>query len=139
MRLQGLSRASRYAVVLLVGSAGLAGVVMLYLHHPSHYPIPQCPFSSLTGLYCPGCGSLRSLHFLLHGEIAAAVRRNPLAVFLLPYLAVSCGRQGLTFVGAMKTSEVTTSGAAERWLIAAIGAFFVLRNLPFDALDVLRP
>jgi hypothetical protein len=61
-----------------------AGVV-LYLFNPEtagFYPV--CAFHQLTGLDCPGCGSLRALHQLSHGNLAAAWRFNPLLVALLP-------------------------------------------------------
>lgn len=39
---------------------------------------PKCPFYSLTGLKCPGCGSQRALHQLLTLHPAEAFRYNPL-------------------------------------------------------------
>ena len=42
---------------------------------PGHYP--TCPFLAITGWYCPGCGSLRAVHDLLHGDLAGAVRPQP--------------------------------------------------------------
>jgi hypothetical protein len=39
---------------------------------------PPCLFHSLTGLQCPGCGGTRALHQLLHGNVGAAFRLNPL-------------------------------------------------------------
>jgi hypothetical protein len=61
-----------------------AGVV-LYLFDPEtagFYPV--CALHQLTGLQCPGCGSLRALHQLTHGNIANAWRLNPLLVAFLP-------------------------------------------------------
>ena len=40
----------------------------------------------VTGLLCPGCGTLRGLHQLLHGHLAAAFRLNPVMVLSLPLL-----------------------------------------------------
>ena len=48
---------------------------------------PPCPFRYATGLLCPGCGTLRGLHQLLHGHPLAAFRLNPLMVLSLPPLA----------------------------------------------------
>ncbi|MGV3560560.1 DUF2752 domain-containing protein [Larkinella arboricola] len=47
---------------------------------------PPCPFKLLTGLECPGCGSQRCLHQLMHGHIRQAFAYNPLLVLSLPYL-----------------------------------------------------
>jgi hypothetical protein len=47
---------------------------------------PPCPFRFLTGLECPGCGSQRCLHQLMHGNIRQAYHHNPLLVVSLPYV-----------------------------------------------------
>lgn len=65
--------------------AMIAAGVVLYLFDPEtagFYPV--CAMHQLTGLQCPGCGSLRALHQLAHGNIIAAWRFNPLLVALLP-------------------------------------------------------
>ncbi len=49
--------------------------------------LAPCPFHWLTGLYCPGCGTLRGLHQLFRGSLAGAWRCNPLMVLCLPLLA----------------------------------------------------
>ena len=41
---------------------------------------PACPFHTLTGLYCPGCGSQRSFSSLLHGNILQALQYNVLLI-----------------------------------------------------------
>ncbi len=50
---------------------------------------PKCPFYALTGWECPGCGSQRALHALLHGHPGEAFGHNPLAVAALPYLGLA--------------------------------------------------
>ena len=55
-----------------------AGAWILYTFPPgagSFYP--RCVFHAVTGLLCPGCGTTRALHQLLHGHFAAAFRLNP--------------------------------------------------------------
>lgn len=48
---------------------------------------PRCMVHTLTGLECPGCGSQRMLHALLHGDIASAWRYNPFLLCMLPVIA----------------------------------------------------
>ena len=48
---------------------------------------PACPFRTLTGLTCPGCGTTRALHQLLHGNLLGAFELNPLLLLLLPVIA----------------------------------------------------
>ena len=67
--------------------SGLAAGIVLRVFDPATSGIfPPCPFHYLTGLYCPGCGSLRAIHHLLHGNLQAAWAMNPLAVLLLPFV-----------------------------------------------------
>lgn len=72
-------------IVLFV--AGLLAVVY-FRYNPATYFFPRCPFFSLTGYKCPGCGSQRAIHHLLHLDIPAAARENMLLVALLPYIVV---------------------------------------------------
>src|SRR5258705_4417450 len=47
---------------------------------------PLCPFRALTGFTCPGCGSTRPMHQLLHGHFLAAFMLSPLMFLALPFL-----------------------------------------------------
>ncbi|WEO98011.1 DUF2752 domain-containing protein [Streptomyces sp. FXJ1.172] len=47
-------------------------------NEPGHYPV--CPLYRLTGLYCPGCGGLRSAHAFVHGDLLTALHDNALGV-----------------------------------------------------------
>lgn len=62
-------------------------LVFYYLFNPAEFRfVPKCLFHELTGWYCPGCGSQRMLHALLHGNIADAWHYNALFVALIPIL-----------------------------------------------------
>jgi hypothetical protein len=64
------------AAVLTLLAVALA---VLFFFDPARSPFyPKCMFHVLTGLQCPGCGSLRALHALLHGQVRRAVALNPL-------------------------------------------------------------
>lgn len=47
---------------------------------------PPCPFHSLTGLQCPGCGSQRAVHHLLNFDLVSAFHQNALLVLSIPYV-----------------------------------------------------
>ncbi|MEV7977768.1 DUF2752 domain-containing protein [Streptomyces sp. NPDC086519] len=55
-------------------------------NQPGHYPV--CPLYRLTGLYCPGCGGLRSAHAFIHGDFLAALRDNAVGVLAYAGFAV---------------------------------------------------
>jgi hypothetical protein len=42
-----------------------------------------CP-SAMLGVYCPGCGGLRAVNDLTHGDIGAALSSNILVTLLIP-------------------------------------------------------
>ena len=65
-------------------------VVGLYFYgnyDPSEYKLfPKCVFHTLTGYKCPGCGSQRALHSLIHGNYQTAFLYNPLLFCVIPYV-----------------------------------------------------
>ena len=56
--------------------------VLYFFPFDGYWFYPQCLFHQLTGLDCPGCGSLRSVRCLLHGNFVRAFEYNPLLYFL---------------------------------------------------------
>ena len=74
------------AVSLLV--LGCAAMFVLFRFDPAQHGFyPVCFLHQSTGLQCPGCGSLRAAHHLLHGDLAGAWHFNPLLVTALPLVA----------------------------------------------------
>lgn len=73
-------------VVSIVLIAIILGIVVYYTFDPSKVLFPRCPFYALTGLKCPGCGTQRAIHQLLHLNIGEAVRYNAFMVFSIPLL-----------------------------------------------------
>ncbi len=94
----------------------------------------RCPFYSLTGLYCPGCGSGRAVRALLRGRVFEAFGLNPL-LFLLgipagyvlvhEYLRLAFPSLGLR---AVALSRRVCAGC-----VILVFAFWLLRNLPMFA------
>jgi hypothetical protein len=69
-----------------VAAAGLVMVVgAVFIFDPAKtFLFPPCMFHELTGLDCPGCGSTRAFHQLVHGHLLAAVRYNAMFVASVP-------------------------------------------------------
>ncbi|MFF6801312.1 DUF2752 domain-containing protein [Streptomyces sp. NPDC012616] len=86
---------------------------------------PACPFRAVTGWDCPGCGSLRALHELTHGQVAAAMDYNALLVAFLPFGAVIW----LRAVTRRSRPRVLPTWAA-RALAVGVVLWAVIRNLP---------
>ena len=68
--------------------ASLGATVILYTYDPSvPATYPTCPSKQVSGGFdCPGCGTLRMLHNLLHGRFSTAFFLNPLAFIFLPLI-----------------------------------------------------
>lgn len=72
------------AVILLLVFGGI-----YYALDPSASAVfPRCSFLSLTGYKCPGCGSQRAIHALLHGDVAGAFRHNAMLLVAIPWIAL---------------------------------------------------
>lgn len=113
----------------------LAAIVvsaLLFRFNPSEHSFyPRCLLKMITGLDCPGCGGLRAMHQLLHGQVGAAFRLNPLLFLMLP-LAVFFGLRQLIYLctGWLMAQPFKSP----RWLgvfALIVVAFGVLRNLPW--------
>lgn len=92
---------------------------------------PKCAFLLLTGLKCPGCGSQRAVHALLHADLASAFAHNALLVLSLPYLALLIGAR-LYYVHLHPTSSLRStleSPLAIRTYFVITIAFWIARNV----------
>ncbi len=101
--------------------------------------IPGCPFHELTGLFCPGCGSMRALDFLVEGRLSDSLRSNALLIpslgLVLAGLAAEIVHPGM---GLLTTGSISSRMAGTGFLFAAI-LFTVLRNLPLEPCRWLVP
>ena len=77
----------RNAYILVGVAVAAVCAVSLAVDPAASRFVPKCLFHQLTGWQCPGCGSQRMLHALLHGDIAAAWHHNAVLLLLLPLLA----------------------------------------------------
>lgn len=90
--------------------------------------MPRCWFKTLTGYDCPGCGAQRSLHALLHGRFAEAVRYN-VAIYLLLPLIVLYGLTELTSTRLPRLERLIYHPAFITAIALLITAWWLLRNL----------
>ncbi len=99
----------------------------------------RCPFNALTGLYCPGCGSTRAAHQLLHGHFAAALALNPLLVLLLPFLGYAFVSYALMGIRGRGLPRVFVPPPLIWLLFWMVLAFWILRNVPLYPFYLLAP
>lgn len=77
------------AILYILLAAVCTGLVLTYFRFSPEDSawFPKCMFLQLTGLKCPGCGSQRVLHSLLHLDLRHAWEANAFLVLCLPYMA----------------------------------------------------
>jgi hypothetical protein len=122
----------------LAGLAGLAAVTgYVYSLDPDKGGVyPQCPSRVLFGIDCPACGGLRGTNALLRGRIAEALDHNLLLPAYLSFIGLLVGLWLLPLIGR-PARTLRPPGWLLVGVLAALGAFTVLRNLPIPALQFL--
>ena len=103
-------------------------------NQPGHYP--TCPILLLTGRWCPGCGGLRAVHDLAHGQVLTALSANLVVVIMVPVLVMLWARWVFTR-SAGSRAQPRTSQSVPSWLpwslLVMVVIFWGLRNLPTTA------
>jgi hypothetical protein len=125
-------RANRPLGAALLWATLAVGAVYLFIFQPGRSGFfPVCPFRALTGFACPGCGATRGLHCLLHGDLVAAFKFNPLVILSLPFLLYTLVRYTHAAVRG-RPLRMHQLNAKYIWaLFIVILAFWVFRNTPF--------
>lgn len=120
---------SRLAWGALAAGAAAAAVLLFVFDPAASSVFPPCVFHALTGLHCPGCGSLRAFHSLLHGEVLRALAFNPLTTAAVPLLCAGIVRESRRIVSGRDLDWRLPAWAIYA-LLALLLAFGIARNLP---------
>ncbi|WP_244614428.1 DUF2752 domain-containing protein [Elizabethkingia argenteiflava] len=117
----------RLSMLLLLG----VSIYVFYRYNPENNDFFwKCPFRQITGYDCPGCGSQRALHALLHGNLKLAFSYNALFVMGLAYLAMGWLVQSPA--GAAKFPKLRSLWFSQKTIVILLGViiiFGVARNL----------
>ena len=98
---------------------GVICLVFLYFYDPSEVPfMPKCPFLVLTGYKCPGCGTLRAVHALLHLHVVEALKLNPFLIFAGPVM-----------LGLLFSRRFALNATVGRIILAVTVVYWILRNV----------
>ena len=116
----------------IVGILVLLLVSLYYFFNPtvSNF-FPKCPFYSMTGLFCPGCGSQRAIHDMMHLNIFEAINHNALMLFTFTFGI------GLYLYSKKKFSGLIYHPKSPLIIFGITFLFGVLRNL--DRFHFLAP
>ncbi|MCE5324628.1 DUF2752 domain-containing protein [bacterium] len=137
--MQKLPKAEALRASIVVFSITLAFLALWFVDPQKSIWLPRCVFHDMTGLYCPGCGMLRSLHQLVHGNLQGAVAFNILIVFAVPVIAWSIVVELLELL-KVKLPCKRFRSVGIYWISSAVIVVFgILRNIQFYPLTLLRP
>jgi len=119
---------------VVVGVAGVAAATLLHVRDPSvDGAYGSCPFLELTGRPCPGCGGLRAVSALTHGDVVGALSSNLLAVGLVVILIVAWVAWVVRPSRGTDARMLVMSDRALVLVLVVALAFGVVRNLPWGA------
>lgn len=118
----------------LVALAGVGIATALHLRDPHVVGSwGLCPFHAVTGLWCPGCGGLRAIGDLTHGDVGAALSSNVLAVVLVAVLVVAFGAWVARRWRGVTDRMLVLSNRWSVSVLVLLAVFTVARNLPAGA------
>ncbi len=119
----------RKYIGILTAAVLLALAAVYFFFDPNTEGVfPKCAFYVLTGWKCPGCGSQRALHALLHGDITGAFHMNmwiPVAAIYIVLVMIA-----LFFSNRnSRYSKIVTNDYLFATFLLFTIAWFVLRNV----------
>lgn len=119
---------------ILIISIFLFFLILIYFFiDPQIQLMPKCPFYLLTGFYCPGCGSQRSLHEIFNFHFVEAISFNIVMVATIPFVIIEL------FLKIFKFKSFLSYKYSAIIVLTIILLFFILRNLPFEPFKYLTP
>ncbi len=116
---------------------------MLWLYfrfNPSESNIfPKCPFYSLTGLYCPGCGSQRAVHHFLNGHVFDGIKHNYLIMLLPSVLIYDWSIILINKYFNKNIKNILHNSKTTYAILITVLLFWILRNVNFYPFSILAP
>jgi hypothetical protein len=122
----------RRSTVIAIWSVLLAGSAYLFVFEPGKTGLfPVCLFRFLTGYQCPGCGSTRAMHQLLHGHFVAAFELNPFFLVAIPFLLYALIRYSVIVMRGGVPSQNRLPAPYIYALFFVVLSFWIFRNTSF--------
>ncbi|GAB4372792.1 MAG: hypothetical protein Kow0062_09360 [Acidobacteriota bacterium] len=95
----------------------------------------SCRFHDLTGLPCPTCGTTRGILALAHGDLATALRMNPLLFGFLLVVWSWTPVSWILWLGRLPRPRVALDGTGSRAFLLAAFVIALLANWTFLIAD----
>ncbi|HLV13690.1 MAG TPA: DUF2752 domain-containing protein [Xanthomarina sp.] len=133
---------TKYKTILFVLTllAVVCIISLFYFWNPADSIIfPKCLFYSATNLYCPGCGSQRAIHQLLHGKLFIGLKHN----YLIGLLAIVLSYQLYVFISEVYFNKTIKNllhkPISTQLILVVVVLFWVFRNIPYYPFILLAP
>ncbi|WP_353893594.1 DUF2752 domain-containing protein [Proteinivorax hydrogeniformans] len=98
-----------------------------------------CLIREITGIYCPGCGTIRALTQMIQGNFLAAMSHNVLAVLFTPLLLWYIASSIALVLSGKSLPQFSLSSKGVWVLLIVVVLFGVARNIPLSQFDLIRP
>ncbi|HSE16673.1 MAG TPA: DUF2752 domain-containing protein [Pyrinomonadaceae bacterium] len=122
----------RRSTVIAIWSVLLAGAAYLFVFEPGKTGLfPICLFRFATGYTCPGCGSTRAMHQLLHGHFLTAFELNPLFLLAIPFLLFALVRYSVVVMRGGVPRQNALPAPYIYALFFVVLSFWIFRNTSF--------
>ncbi len=122
-----LSKRVWIAGIIAVLAISLA-IVYYYFDPVEARWMPRCLWKVATGTDCPGCGSQRMAHALVHGDISGAWRANAFALCMIPLIGLLLVLE-LNREKYQKLYRKVHAPWAIWTLVAAVLIWWIVRNI----------
>lgn len=105
-------------------------ILTLYLLNPAEYTYyPTCYLYLITGKLCPGCGGMRGMHQLLHGNFIEALKFNLLLILVVPIGSYYLLSEFSILIFNRPFPHLPHSKSIFYVVISLVTLYWVLRNL----------
>ena len=122
----------RRSTVIAIWSVLAAGAAYLFVFEPGKTGFfPICLFRFFTGFTCPGCGTTRALHAILHGHFLTAFMLNPLFLLAIPFILFAFLRYTLIVMRGGVPPPNSLPAPYIYALFFVVLSFWIFRNTPF--------
>lgn len=135
-----VSAKKKLVIILLIILLGGAAIFFYQFNPVQDSYFISCPIKLTTGYYCPGCGSQRAIHQLLHGNINQAIHLNSLMIISLPILFYGLGIAIWNYVfGSQLRAKLFYNNLFVFGYFGLAILYWVVRNLPYYPFNLLAP
>ena len=137
MEEDGRSTTSRLMKLKFITGASaialLSALAVVYTFSPTEYAFyPRCLIYATTHWLCPGCGSTRALHALLHSDVRSALHYNALFTLVAPVVFGWLGFCCYRVMRYDRLPQLTIPRELTACMVAVVLLFTIARNTVFS-------